>query len=107
LRPSGIAGVVLELAPLRWIGRLSYSLYLTNNAFLPFQSIGIPISLGALQRAPVNVGAVVVSAAALYFCIERPMIRLGHRLGRPSSAIPLDGSQPSDSSQMSKEAAAA
>ena len=83
VRPNGPAGRALEVPLLRWVGRISYSLYLTNQAFLPFQSIGIPITLGVLQHVPFNVAAVLASSIALYYLIERPMIRAGHRFAKP------------------------
>ena len=65
------------------LGSFSYSLYLTNNAFIPFLSIGIPVTLGALQRAPLNILAVIGSAIALYYGLERPMISVGRRFAKP------------------------
>ena len=83
VRPNAVPGRVLELSPLRWVGRISYSLYLANNVFVPFRSIGIPMTLGLLQRAPFNVVAVLGSSIALYYLVERPMIRIGRRIAKP------------------------
>ncbi len=76
-RPSDIIGRVLELAPLRWIGRISYSLYLWQQLWTPV--VGLPRPLGVLQQWPLNVVAVFASAALSYYVIERPLIRLGSR----------------------------
>ncbi len=76
-RPSDIIGRVLELAPLRWIGRISYSLYLWQQLWTPV--VGLPRPLGVLQQWPVNMVAVFASAALSYYVIERPLIRLGSR----------------------------
>jgi peptidoglycan/LPS O-acetylase OafA/YrhL len=81
VRPSSAIGRALELAPVRWVGRLSYSLYLTNGLFLPF--IWVPRTLGPLQSFPLNALAVVAVAVALHYLVERPAIRLGHRLAAP------------------------
>ena len=100
VRPEVAPGHLLELASLQWVGRISYSLYLTNNAFIPFQSIGIPVTLGLLQRFPLNAIAVVGSSVALYHWIERPMIRAGRRFakpvtqGRPDHALRLPMATP-------------
>jgi peptidoglycan/LPS O-acetylase OafA/YrhL len=80
VRPSGPPGRALELAPLRWIGRISYSIYLSNNLFIPFHSIGIGATLGLVQQAPFNIAAVAVSSTLLYYLVERPMIRRGRQL---------------------------
>jgi peptidoglycan/LPS O-acetylase OafA/YrhL len=71
LRPS-IFGALLELPAVRWIGRLSYSLYLWQQLFLFHEGPGPPF----LPRLPLIIGF----AAASYYFIERPMIRLGRRI---------------------------
>jgi len=82
LRPGTPAGRIFETSPFKWIGRLSYSLYLWQQLFL-VPSTFHPLSL--LQRTPVNLVAVFGMAYLSYEYIERPMIRLGHRLAPPPS----------------------
>jgi peptidoglycan/LPS O-acetylase OafA/YrhL len=72
---------LLELAPLRWIGRLSYSLYLWQQVF--FVNPGVQGQLGILQYAPYSLAACFGCAALSYYGLERPMMRLGHRLAPP------------------------
>lgn len=72
-RPSSLAGRVLEFPPLRWIGLISYSLYLWQEIFFP----GLPPALGLVQRIPWNFAAAFTAAACSYYLIERPMIRFG------------------------------
>ena len=86
LRPKSVAGRVLEHPLLRWIGRLSYSLYLWEFFFVYYP--GVPSTLGVWQTFPVNLIAAVVCAAASYYLVERPLVRLGHRL---APAMPRDG----------------
>jgi len=74
LRPSAL-GDLLELPALRWIGRVSYSLYLWQQLFLFHERPGPNF----LVRLPL----IIAFAAASYYLIERPMIHLGSRLGRP------------------------
>ena len=76
LRPRAIPGRVLNSALLRWIGRLSYSLYIWQMLFLPE---GVR-TLGRLQDFPLSLLMPFVCAAASYYLIEKPMIRLGHHL---------------------------
>jgi peptidoglycan/LPS O-acetylase OafA/YrhL len=85
LRPRSVLGRVLENPMMRWIGRLSYSLYLWEFFFVYYP--GVPITLGVWQTFPVNLIAAVVCAAASYYLVERPLVRLGHRL---APAMPRD-----------------
>lgn len=76
--PDSWISRLLELAPLRWIGRLSYSLYLWQELF--FQVDGVPLWF---QRFPVNGVFISVCAYLSYTLVERPLVRIGHRLARP------------------------
>ncbi len=78
LRPRSMLGRVLEHPVLRWIGRLSYSLYLWEFFFVYYRDV--PITLGVWQTFPVNLIAAVVCAAASYYLVERPLVKLGHRI---------------------------
>jgi len=77
-RPRSLLGRVLEHPVLRWIGRLSYSLYLWEFFFVYYP--GVPTTLGVWQTFPVNIIAAVACATASYYLVERPLIRVGHRL---------------------------
>jgi peptidoglycan/LPS O-acetylase OafA/YrhL len=82
LRPSSL-GVLLELSAIRWIGRISYSLYIWQQLFLFHARPGPPFIL----RLPL----IVAMAVASYYLIERPMIRFGHRMARtPALPASLD-----------------
>jgi peptidoglycan/LPS O-acetylase OafA/YrhL len=85
LHPRSILGRVLESSVMRWIGRLSYSLYLWEFFFVYYP--GVPTTLGVWQTFPVNLIAAVACATASYYLVERPLIRLGHRL---APAMPCD-----------------
>ena len=76
--PRSIAGRLLELPPLRWIGRMSYSLYLWQQLFLAHSGTWTPL-LAWVQRFPINLACVLVVAAASYYLIEKPFIREGYR----------------------------
>jgi peptidoglycan/LPS O-acetylase OafA/YrhL len=69
---------VLDWPPLRWLGRISYSLYLWQQLFLypPWQ----PMPTGWAQKFPVSLAAAFACATASYFVVERPLIRIGRRL---------------------------
>ncbi len=69
----------LELAPVRWIGRISYGLYLWQQLFSPVEGLAQP--LGILQTFPLNIVCTIAVAAASYYVMERPLLRLSHRTG--------------------------
>ena len=85
LRPRSVLARVLENPVMRWIGRLSYSLYLWEFFFVYYA--GVPTTLGVWQKFPVNLIAAVACATASYYLVERPLIRVGHKL---APAIPHD-----------------
>jgi len=85
LRPRSVLSRVLENPMMRWIGRLSYSLYLWEFFFVYYP--GVPTTLGVWQTFPLNLIATVVCATASYYLVERPLIRIGHRL---APAMPRD-----------------
>jgi len=87
--PGSPIGKLLELAPLRMIGRLSYSLYIWQQLFL-----GGPNP--KLLPLPWSFGAVFCFAVVSYSLVERPSIKLGRRFaGAPhvaaSPALPTVG----------------
>ncbi len=98
LHPETIVGRVLEWEPLRWFGRLSYSLYLWQQLFLLDGPENRSPALGRLQFLPISLVATFSCAIASFYLIEKPMIRLGHRLssrliaGNASSAILIPSS---------------
>jgi peptidoglycan/LPS O-acetylase OafA/YrhL len=79
LRPQGGPARFLECYPLRWFGKLSYSVYLWQQLFL-VRPEDTAKTLGWLQQFPVNLGATMVMAMASYYLIEKPAVKLGHRI---------------------------
>jgi peptidoglycan/LPS O-acetylase OafA/YrhL len=106
IQPRSLLGRVLEWQPLRWIGTISYSLYLWQELFLPeLASVKAHGELHYLQQPPWNVLAIMVCASLSRYLLELPMTRLGHRLGatapgpastpRPTSLLTLRREVPS------------
>jgi peptidoglycan/LPS O-acetylase OafA/YrhL len=83
-RPHDPVGRLLDTAPVRWIGRLSYSLYLWQQLWVP--PVGFPRTLGAAQAWPLNLVMVVACAVASYVLVERPCIAVGRRLAARQSS---------------------
>lgn len=76
--PGWAISRLLEQSVLRWVGRISYSLYVWQQFFFPPWTIAAPLHW--LQRWPLAVPATFVFAAASYYLVERPMLRIGYRL---------------------------
>ena len=76
--PGGMVSRLLNTRTLRWIGHLSYSLYLWQQLFIPMRFA--PKVLGVVQELPLNVILAVASAMFSYYCIEQPCIRFGRSL---------------------------
>lgn len=89
LHPASLTTRLLELRPLRFAGRLSYSIYLWHVLF--FIPVFIPDQIHssvllALSARPWKYMASAVVALLSYFFVEKPLIRFGHRLAPPSTA---------------------
>ncbi|MEO8028597.1 MAG: acyltransferase [Bryobacteraceae bacterium] len=87
LRPESVLGRFLEIPAIAWVGRMSYSLYLWQQIFLPAAWEG-PVS--GWRVAPWNLFCILACASASYYLVERPLSNWGRRLSRagggPSSA---------------------
>jgi peptidoglycan/LPS O-acetylase OafA/YrhL len=83
LHPREWLGRILESRPFAFGGRISYSLYLWQQFFF----IHRPETswLKYLQITPINLLATISLAIASYYFIEKPFIRLGHRLAPPAT----------------------
>jgi peptidoglycan/LPS O-acetylase OafA/YrhL len=71
---SGWIDRVLNAAPFRFVGAISYSLYLWQQPFLS-PNTTLPTAF------PWNVGLAVACAVASHYLVERPLLRLKDRLG--------------------------
>jgi peptidoglycan/LPS O-acetylase OafA/YrhL len=85
LHPGSISCRILELPFLRFIGRISFSLYLWQQLFFPDQHTPASWPLSILQIFPFNYFAAFACSIASYYFIERPLIRIGHRISHPAT----------------------
>jgi peptidoglycan/LPS O-acetylase OafA/YrhL len=88
LNPQTWIGRLLELAPLRFVGRISYSLYLWQE-----------MALMALLHSALwlRLGVALAAAMVSYYAIEQPFIRLGARFRKrllDSATLPSPSGQP-------------
>jgi peptidoglycan/LPS O-acetylase OafA/YrhL len=89
LHPQSLSTRFLEMKPLRVLGRLSYSVYLWHVLFfLPLYMPGQVHShlLMFLNERPWRYAATAIVSCLSYYFVEKPMVRLGHRLAPPASA---------------------
>lgn len=70
---SSLKGKILESSLFRYIGRLSYSLYLWQQLFLVWDDHRVP-SLSFVQSFPANLLALFICANLSLMWIEKPMI---------------------------------
>ena len=91
LHPASLTTRLLELPPLRFVGRLSYSIYLWHVLFffLASEEVTSPL-LHVLGRRPWYYMLTAVASCASYYLIEKPCMRLGHRLAPPATVGRLD-----------------
>lgn len=88
LHPKSLSTRVLELRPIKFVGRLSYSLYLWHVFFFVpvYSDVRITAApLLFLSERPWKYIASFAAAILSYYLIEKPFIRLGHRLAPPAT----------------------
>ena len=82
LCPDSLLSRVLSIPPLRWIGQMSYSLYIWNNFFLlPIEEKPV-LNIYPLQLFPYNFFALFAVAWISYRWIEKPLIGFGRKLSK-------------------------
>jgi peptidoglycan/LPS O-acetylase OafA/YrhL len=85
LHPVGLLAKFLELSPMRWLGRISYSIYLWQQLFFTGYFHPSLHPFGFLTNFPWRWIALLTCATASYYCLEKPLIRLGHRIAPPAT----------------------
>jgi len=79
---------LLEWSPLRYIGRLSYSIYLWHILFFGASEPGTHVTwppLVFLGHRPLKYAATLLVAALSYHLVEKRFIRMGYRVAPPVS----------------------
>ncbi len=85
MHSAKLPGRVLETSAFRYIGRLSYSLYLWQQLFLVWAD-DRALGLGLLQTFPHNLVAAFACATLSLYLIETPLIAIGHRIAKHRAA---------------------
>jgi peptidoglycan/LPS O-acetylase OafA/YrhL len=81
-QPSKGASKVLNLKPVIWLGRLSYSIYIWQQFFCTEPEL-FGWRLMWFQASPFWILAALGTGLASYFLLERPLLKLRIRLHRP------------------------
>jgi peptidoglycan/LPS O-acetylase OafA/YrhL len=84
LHPGSSTGRLLERRTMRWMGRISYSLYIWQQLFLVWDDFAAP-QLSAVQRLPVSLACAFACAIISFRFVERPMTALGRSLAHRRS----------------------
>jgi peptidoglycan/LPS O-acetylase OafA/YrhL len=80
LHPESVTTKLLELAPVRFLGRISYSLYLWQQLFSNGEETPSPHSL--FSHVLLCWCATFACAIASYYLVETPLIRRGHKIAK-------------------------
>ncbi len=109
LHPRSWTTRLLEAPLLRFVGRLLYSVYLWHVFFFHLTAAQVTFGpLRALGLRPAKYVMTAIAALLSYYLVEKPFIRLGHRLAPPATAGRLDMvDEPVETHAVSVEAAAA
>ncbi|HTV09269.1 MAG TPA: acyltransferase [Candidatus Aquilonibacter sp.] len=83
LHPEEVAGRILEWAPLRFVGRISYSIYLWQQVFFVVGRLTVGTRWAWFESAAVLYPLIFGCALFSFYVIEKPMIRFGHRVAPP------------------------
>ena len=96
---KGPIGAVLRAPPLRWVGMISYGIYLYHFVIQGLfdyayrQAFGARLAL--LPRFSALTAVTIAIAALLWLCFERPLMRLGRRVTAISLPLSAISDQPS------------
>jgi peptidoglycan/LPS O-acetylase OafA/YrhL len=76
--PKSVTSRILELAPLRFVGHISYSLYLWQQLFF-YLGKGADRGPSWANQWPWSFLGAFACACVSYYFIEKPMIRMGQK----------------------------
>lgn len=91
VRPISLLAWLLEARLMRWIGRISYSLYIWQQLFLVSSGEVHSGSLGRVEIFPINILFAFAAAIVSYYVIERPMITIGYSVSARLISKPKKG----------------
>ena len=78
---------ILNTSPFRWIGRLSYSLYVWHEGVAYFLPVGV---LPKWQQAAIKLATTFAAAIISYYAVERPFLGLRGHFRSSRASKPID-----------------
>lgn len=105
LHPQALVSRALESRPLKYVGRISYSIYLWQQLFFVnyAELASAHEHLRVFQIFPLNLVLLFAAASSSYFLIERPMMRVGRRLAVGHGSTARHGAMPTPSESIVEE----
>ena len=89
LHPTSLVGRILELRPIRFLGRISYSIYIWQSLFFVHNWL-IPqphsVLLTKIQESWMRYPVLAIVVLASYYLLEKPLIRIGHKLAKSADS---------------------
>lgn len=76
--PAALLRRLLEWRSLRWVGRVSYGLYLWHHLFVV---ITTTLPIGAWPKTALSLVATFIAATLSYYFLETPFLRMKNRIG--------------------------
>jgi peptidoglycan/LPS O-acetylase OafA/YrhL len=92
LHPHALLSRFLEFAPIRFIGRVSYSLYLWQQLFLNVYTA--PAAGSFRSHNLLSWAAAFACAIISFYLIETPFVRIGHRIAKRFDHGPATQAEP-------------
>jgi len=109
-RPDGLLGRLFSWTPLRWLGNMSYSYYLSHAFVLHFVIRGLSRSANppspekAWGLLAISFVATWLGATLLFICVEKPFSFGAMKSANPASREQTTGIAPSGSAVLGREA---
>jgi peptidoglycan/LPS O-acetylase OafA/YrhL len=91
-RPLALSSRLLDWEPLRWIGKLSYSLYVWHMLFLQVPAISFSRRANGpsqLWGYALDLSLTLLCSVATHYAVELPLQRLGRRVSAGLAKVPL------------------
>ena len=87
--PPGRVRAAFQLAPVRYLGRISYGLYLIHGLMWPLTDRWLGGAIGPWEHAMLRAALTVMLAVTMWHAFERPVLSLKTRFAYTTTGRPL------------------